>query len=47
MPAVSPAVSSSTSTVMSWALAQREYMRISISAQSADSVPPAPELIST
>ena len=27
--------------------AQREYIRMSISAQSADSVPPAPELIST
>ena len=31
---------------MPWALAQRVYMRINIPAQSQDSVPPAPELIS-
>jgi hypothetical protein len=33
--------------VMPWALAQRLYMRSSMPAQSHDSVPPAPELIST
>src|SRR5471032_2083242 len=44
-PAVSPVSASVTSTSQPRDSAQRVYMRESISAQSCDSVPPAPELM--
>ena len=43
MPASSPSEMSTTSGANERASAQREYMRSSISAQSCDSVPPAPD----
>src|ERR1051325_98792 len=42
MPASSPSSRSSSSTLKPWRSAQRVYIRINISAQSCDSVPPAP-----
>jgi len=46
MPASSPAVSSSHSTLKFRRSAHRLYMRINIKAQSWASVPPAPEFTS-
>ena len=47
MPASSPGDSSMNSTVYFFSSAQRRYMRISISAQSCESVPPAPAWMPT
>ena len=47
IPASSPSLRSSTSTLKPFRSAQRVYMRMSICAQSCASVPPAPAAIST